>query len=101
MASPNRGGWRRLRVCPASYEEMPGVQRFPLADDVVERPHRLLKGCFRIGPVAVKDVDVLKAHPLQALVQAGDQVLARAQIPVGTRPHQSQPAFDEIIISSR
>ena len=37
--------------------------------------------------MVVKDVDVVQAKPLEALVQAGQHVFARPEIPVGTWPH--------------
>ena len=46
------------------------VQRLAAADDVVQRAHGLLEGRFRVRPVVVEDVHVVKVHPLQALVEA-------------------------------
>ena len=37
--------------------------------------------------MGIEDVDVIKTHPLQALVAGGDQVLAAAPFPIGTVPH--------------
>ncbi len=37
--------------------------------------------------MVVKDVDIIHAHAFQALVAAGHQVLARAPVAIGTRPH--------------
>ncbi len=35
----------------------------------------------------VEDVDVLEPHPLQALIEARQQILARAQVAVRPGPH--------------
>ena len=35
----------------------------------------------------VENVHVIQAHAFEALVEAGDQVFARAPIPIGTVPH--------------
>ena len=37
--------------------------------------------------VVVEDVDVIQPQALQALVEAGEQVLARSQVAVGAGPH--------------
>src|SRR5256886_17705365 len=63
------------------------VQRLARTDRGVQRAHRLLERRVRVVPVGVEDVDVLQAHPAQRLVQAGQQVLARAVVAVGARPH--------------
>ena len=66
----------------------PDIERFALAHGAVERPHRLLQRRRAVEPVAVEDVDVVESHPLQRLVERGEQVLARAAaLPVGPRPH--------------
>ena len=72
-------------VCGAGRD--PDVERLAVPDGGVERPHRLLQWRLRVESVRVEDVDVVESHPLQALVQAGEQVLARAPDPVGSRPH--------------
>ena len=46
----------------------------------------LLPDC-RIRPVMVENVHIVHMHPLQALVDTGDQVLAAAVVPVGAGPH--------------
>ena len=47
----------------------------------------------------VEDVDVLQAHALQALVEARQQVLARAPVAVRSRPHvvAGFGGYDELI----
>ena len=78
----------------------PGVQRPARLHRRRQRAHHLLERGARVGAMAVEDVDVLQAHPAQRLVQAREQVLARA--PVAVRPgHMSQPALVEISSSSR
>ena len=63
------------------------VERLALADCRVERSHRLLEGGPRIEPVGVEDVHVVDPHPREALVQAGKEVLPRAQVAIRSRPH--------------
>src|ERR1700733_7346216 len=63
------------------------VARLALADGGVERPHRLLERRLGIEPVRVEDVDVVESHPLEALLEAGQEILARAPPPARTRPH--------------
>ena len=65
----------------------PGVERLAGAHRVIERGHGLLKRRLRVRPVGVKNVHVIELHPLQALVQAGQQILARAPIAVRPGPH--------------
>jgi hypothetical protein len=64
-----------------------GVERLALADRAVERAHRLVERRLGVEPVRVEDVDVVQAHPRQALVQRREQVLARAPLAVRPRPH--------------
>ena len=65
----------------------PGVQRLALAHRGVERAERLLQRRVRVEPVRVEDVDVVEPHPRQALVERGEQVLARAPLAVRPGPH--------------
>jgi len=37
--------------------------------------------------VRIEDVDIVELHPLQALVEAGDQVFAAAPFAIGAGPH--------------
>ena len=64
-----------------------GIQGLALLDGGRERTHGLLERGVLVGAVAVEDVDVVQAHPLQALVEAGEQVLAGAADAVGPGPH--------------
>src|SRR6266446_4801452 len=78
---------RRLLGPPGRVRGDAGVERLSLADCGVERPLRLLERSLGVEAMRVEDVDVLQAHPLQALVEAGQQVLSRAPDAVRTRPH--------------
>ena len=64
-----------------------GVERLALAHRGVERAHRLLERRLGVEAVGVEDVDVVEAHPREALVEAGQQVLARAPLAVRAGPH--------------
>ena len=63
------------------------IERLALADGRVERAHGLLERRARVGAVGVEDVDIVEPHALEALVEAGDQIFARAEIAVGPGPH--------------
>ena len=65
----------------------PHVARLPLAHGGVERSHGLLQGRLRVEPVGVEDVDVLEPEPLEAGVEAAQQVLARTSVAVRAGPH--------------
>ena len=47
-----------------------GVERLALANGAVERAHRLLQRRRRVDAMRVEDVDVVEAHPPEALVEA-------------------------------
>src|SRR5437667_9709207 len=64
-----------------------GIQRLALAHRGVERAHGLLEWGLGGEAVRIKDVYVLQAHALQALVEARQQVLARAPNTVRAWPH--------------
>ena len=65
-----------------------GIERLAGAHGLIERPHRLLERGLGIEAVRVEDVDIVDAHAAQALVEAGEQVFARAPFAVRPRPHQ-------------
>ena len=65
----------------------PDVARLAAAHGRVERAHRLLERRVGVEAVRVEDVDVVEAHPAQALLEAREQVLARAPLAVGAGPH--------------
>src|SRR5664280_2570107 len=79
-------GRRRLRLGGRVGGD-PGVERLALSNRSVEGAHRLLERRLRVEPVRVEDVDVVEAHPAEALVQARRQVLARAAVTVRPGPH--------------
>ena len=53
-----------------------GIKGLALADRLSQRAHRLLERRFGIEAMRIKDVDVIQAHPAQALFEARQQVLA-------------------------
>jgi hypothetical protein len=63
------------------------VERLAGADGVGEGAHRLLQRRLRVEAVRVEDVDGVEPHPPQARVEARQQILARAPLAVGARPH--------------
>src|SRR5205807_9517696 len=64
-----------------------GVARLACTHGSVERAHGLLKGGVRIEAVRIEDVDVVKAHPLEALLETAEQVLAGTPFAVRAGPH--------------
>src|ERR1035441_3689850 len=52
-----------------------------------ERAHGLFEGTIQPGAVRVEDVDVIEAHALQAVVERGQHILARAADAVRPGPH--------------
>ena len=64
-----------------------GVERLSLPHGRVERAHRLLERRLRVEPVRVEDVDVVEPEPPERLVEAREQVLARAAVAVRPGPH--------------
>ena len=64
------------------------VQRLALLHRTGQRAHGFFQRGVRVKAVAVKNIDVVQAHALQALVQAGEHVFARAAaLAVGPGPH--------------
>jgi hypothetical protein len=64
------------------------VEGLALPHRLVERHHRLFERRLGVEAVGVEDVHVLEAHPLQALVEAREQVLPGAPLAVGPGPHE-------------
>ena len=64
-----------------------GVERLARVHRGGERTHRLLERRLRVGAVVIEDVDVIETQPVKRLVKRGEDVLARAQVAVGARPH--------------
>jgi hypothetical protein len=63
------------------------IQRLPASNCLIERGHRLFDRSLRIGPVGVEDVNLVESHALEALVQAGKELLSRSPVAVRSRPH--------------
>src|SRR5438477_6027280 len=63
------------------------IKRLAGAHGSVESTEALFHRRVGIGTVMIKDVDVLQAHALEALIEAGQDVLSRAQVSVGAGPH--------------
>ena len=63
------------------------VERLARVDRARQRAHGLLDGGVRVGAVGVEDVEVLEPGAGQALVEGGEEVLARAPLAVGAFPH--------------
>ena len=78
---------RRLAGALRAVRGDADVARLPRAHGGVEGAHRLLERRVGVGPVRVEDVDVVQAQAAERLVQAREQVLARAQVAVRARPH--------------
>ena len=47
-----------------------GVERFPAADDVIERAHRFFQRRFGVWPMVIKDVHVIQSHSAETLIDA-------------------------------
>ena len=58
------------------------IKRLALANRVIERAHRFLERRLGIETVRVEDVDVIEAHTLEALVEAGKQGFTAAPFAV-------------------
>ena len=63
------------------------VQRLAALHGSGKGPHGLLQRSVGVHAVVVVDVHVVQAQPLQALVQAGQQILAAAPVTIGAVPH--------------
>ena len=63
------------------------IQRLAAADDLVQCTHGFLNGGIRIRAVMVKNVHMIQMHPLQRLLQTGDQIFAAAVVAIGPGPH--------------
>ena len=58
---------------------MPAYSALPWRTAVSSAPSVSESGVVGIAAVRVEDVDVVEAHPVEALVEARQQVLARAR----------------------
>jgi hypothetical protein len=67
---------------------MPTYSALPWLHGARERAHGFLERRVGIEAVRIEDVDVVETHALQALVEAREQVFARAAaLAVRARPH--------------
>ena len=78
---------RGLQRAPGRVGRDARVQRLALLDCGRQRAHGLLQRSLRVRPMVVVDVDVVEAEAIEALVEARQQVLARAQVAVRSGPH--------------
>ncbi|MNM55053.1 hypothetical protein D3C81_661850 [compost metagenome] len=58
-----------------------------MADQVIDGAQRFVKRCLRVVAVAVKDIDIVMAQPLQARVYLLHDMLSRQAAVVGTFSH--------------
>ena len=63
------------------------IERLSLSHQVDECLHGLFDGCHTVVAMAVEDVEVFQSCAFQALVAAGNQVLAAAARAIHPRPH--------------
>ncbi len=77
----------RLRGSLVGVRRDADIQRLSLLHRRVQRAERFLERRAGVETVVVEDVDVVDAEALEALVEAGEQVLARAEVAIGTGPH--------------
>ena len=52
-------------------------------DGGVKSTEGFLEGCLGVEVVVVEDVDVVDVKPPQALVEAGEEILPRAEVAIG------------------
>ena len=64
-----------------------GVEGLAAAHRLRQSTHGLFQRGVGVHPVVVEDVYVLEAHPLQALVEAGQQVFPASPVTVRPLPH--------------
>src|ERR1019366_9379433 len=76
-----RGGLLGVVVGYAGIEGLAGTH------GLMERAHGFLDGGIGIGAVGIEDVDVFQAHAAKALIEAGEQILARSPVAVRAGPH--------------
>ncbi|MNL68076.1 hypothetical protein D3C87_1927410 [compost metagenome] len=65
----------------------PDVKRLALSYQQIQGGHGFFQRRIRIRSMVIEDIHVFQPHTLQALIQAGDQVLFRAPIPIRPGPH--------------
>src|SRR4029077_4329376 len=62
------------------------IEGFAGRDGGVEGAESLLEGCFGVVVVVVEDVYVVEAEAPQALIEAGEEVFAGAEVAVRAGP---------------
>src|SRR3977135_2261466 len=78
---------RRFLGPPRPVGGDPGIARLAAANGAVERAHGLRERGVGGKSMRVEDVDVLEAHAREALIEARQEVLARAPLAVRAGPH--------------
>ena len=63
------------------------IERLALPHRIGERRHGLFERRVRVGPMVVKDIDIVEVETLEAGVEARQQALARSPFPIRPRPH--------------
>ena len=85
-AEPSQDGGRLRRALGAVRRDA-DIERLPLPHRRVEGAHGLLQRGIRIDPMGIEDVDIVQPHALEALVEAGEKILAAAPFTVRPGPH--------------
>ena len=80
----NRGGLLQRRAVIVGQAH---IQRLAAAHGLRQRAHRLLQRGVGVHAVMVENVHIVQPHAAQALIQAGQQILAAAPVAVGACPH--------------
>ena len=63
------------------------IQCLTGSDNAIQCTNGLLQRCIWIRSVMVEDIHIIQSHTLQALIQAGHQVLFTAPVAVRSGPH--------------
>ena len=83
---------RCLFQCRAVVVGQAHIQRFAAAHGLCQRTHCLFQRGVGVHAVVVENIHIVQPHAAQALVKAGQQVLAAAPVAVGAVPHL-EPGF--------
>ena len=78
-----------LRELPRPHRGRADIERLAGAHDVVERLQRLLHRRIRIEAMDLIEVDVIRAEPLQRMIDRLHDVLARQAAGVGALAHHA------------
>ena len=63
------------------------IQCFAAADNLIQCAHGLFNGSIGIGAVMVENIYIVQMHPLQRLVQTGNQIFPAAPVAIRAGPH--------------